>query len=93
MIYAKLIDGEAVFAPRKLRHGRTLVYNPTAALLAACGYKPVHFAELPECGEGLVPVPVWSESEEAIEQLWTTEPEGELSDAAALEILLGGGPA
>ena len=35
-------------------------------------------------------VPGWEETEEEIVQTWTVEPEGDISDAEALEILMGG---
>lgn len=90
MRYAKLIAGEISFAPRKLRSGDTVVYNPPVALLLEQGYKPVRFTEAPGAEEGFRPVSGWTESETEILQTWTMEPEDEISDNEALEILLGG---
>lgn len=90
MTYAKLTEAGIVFAPRRLRMGGTTVYNPPAELLLELGYKPVIYSEAPEVGEGFEAAPGWTETEDAIVRTWTLEPEGDISDAAALEILLGG---
>ena len=90
MYYAKLIDSELVFAPRKLRGGENTVYNPPAALLEAEGYKPVVYTEAPAVEEGCRAVCGWTETADKILQTWTAVPEGDISDAEALEILLGG---
>lgn len=90
MTYAKLINGILMIAPRKLRSGAVLVYNPPAALLEAEGYKPVVFTEAPAAEEGFRAVCGWTETANGILQTWTLEPEGDVSDAEALAILLGG---
>lgn len=90
MQYAKLIDGEIQYAPRKVQNGAYIVYNPAAALLTALGFKPVRFTQPPEAEQGSVAVFGWTETEAEIVQTWTTEPEGDISDAEALEILMGG---
>ena len=48
MKYAKLIDGQIVYAPRKLSVGKYVVYNPTPEMLIADGWKPVHIDQYPE---------------------------------------------
>lgn len=90
MTYAKLINGELVAAPRRIRLETHTVFNPPAELLEEQGYKPVRYTEPPEVEEGFVAVPGWEETEEEIVQTWTVEPEGDISDAEALEILMGG---
>lgn len=90
MSYAKLVNGKIVFAPRKLRSGDTVVYNPPMELLKENGYKPVINTDAPEAGEGNIASPGWTETEEAIVQTWTIEPERDIADAEVLEILLGG---
>lgn len=90
MSCAKLIAGSIRFAPRKIRSGDTVVYNPPAALLLAEGWKPVVYTEAPAVEAGYVAVSGWTETANEIVQTWTAEPEGELSDAEVLEILLGG---
>lgn len=90
MTYAKLLEGKVFFATRKILNGTNVVYNPSAAMLTEQGYKPVIFTEALEAEQGCVAVPGWTETEEAIIQSWTMEPEGDVSDAEALDILLGG---
>lgn len=90
MRYGKLTDGILVSAPRKLRDGDILVYNPPAALLEAKGYKPLVYTEAPAVEAGYAAVSGWTETADEILQTWTTEPEGDIPDTEALEILLGG---
>lgn len=90
MTYAKLIEGQIVFAPRKIRGPEYTTYNPPAEMLIEAGYKPVTYTDPPEVEEGYVAVPGWEETEEAIVQTWTVEPEGDISAEEALEILMGG---
>lgn len=90
MNYAMLVNGEIVFAPRKLRDGETIVYNPPEALLRQHGYKPTRETEAPETEEGFMAIPDWEETEEAVVRVWRIEPEGDLSAEEVLEILLGG---
>lgn len=90
MRYAKIHEGELLFAPHKLPSGDTVVYNPPAALLRELGYKPVTYTDPPETEEGWIPVQGWTETEEEIVQTWTVAAEGDIPDAEALDILLGG---
>lgn len=93
MKYAKLIDGQIVFAPRHITVGEYTVYNPTHEMLTAEGYKPVRYADPPEVEPGYVAVPGWDETAEEIVQTWTVEPEPDEVDAErAMEILFGGDP-
>ena len=73
MKYAKLIDGEIHYAPRKLRLETYTVYNPTPEMLIAEGYKPVRYTDPPEVEPGYVAVPGWEETETEIVQVWTVE--------------------
>ena len=66
---AKIIDGEIVFAPRKIRRevdgqSRT-IYNPTDEMLAAAGWLPVVEEPMPEAPEGYHYEPHYTE--------WITE--------------------
>lgn len=71
MSYAKLIDDQIQFAPRKLIVGEYTVYNPTPEMLIAEGYKPVRYADPPtEPGEGYQWSETWSETESEIVQGW-----------------------
>lgn len=90
MKYAKLVNGEPAFAPRKLCSGNNFVYNPTDEMLIAQGYKPVVFTEPPVMETGYVSVSGWLETADDIVQSWTVEPESDIADAEVLEILLGG---
>ena len=90
MRYAKLIDGAIQFAPRKLAVGEYVVYNPVADMLTEARYKPVQYTEAPEVEPGYIAIPGWTETEEAIVQTWSIEPEGDIPDDEVLEILLGG---
>ena len=74
MRYAKLIDGEIIFAPNKLVGETTTVYNPTPEMLMAEGYKPVRFTDPPVAPEGFYAAPDWEETEDEIVQTWTILP-------------------
>ena len=73
MKYAKLIDGQIQFAPRKLTVGEYTVYNPTPEMLIAEGYKPVIYTDPPETQPGYIAVPGWTENALEIAQVWTVE--------------------
>lgn len=90
MDYAKLIDGELVFAHRKLPVGDAVVYNPTTEMLTEAGYKPVIYTEAPTVEPGYIAVPGWTETDEAITQTWAIEPEpDEIDEARAYRIITG----
>lgn len=73
MDYAKLIDGNLIFAPRKLPVGDAVVYNPTPEMLTEAGYKPVVYTDPPVVAEGYMAVPGWEEQADEIVQTWTVE--------------------
>ena len=73
MNYAKLIDGNLIFAPRKLTVGDFTVYNPTPEMLISAGYKPVVYTEPPTVEPGYIAVPGWEENVLEIVQVWTVE--------------------
>ena len=89
-MYAKLMGGAFFSAPRVLVRSGQRIYNPPADILIAEGYKPVVYTDAPEVEAGFAVAAGWTETEEAIVQTWTVEPEGDIPDAEALEILLGG---
>lgn len=76
MRYAKLIDGEPVYAPNPVLVGDNYVGNPPAELLRELGYKPVTFTDYPsqEPDEGYYWAETWTETCEAIVQGWVQEP-------------------
>ena len=90
MEYGKLIHGEVDFAPRMLREGDYTTYNPPVEMIKEHGYKPIQYTASPETAPGFIAVPGWNETEEAILQTWTIEPEGDIPDSEVLGILLGG---
>lgn len=70
-MYAKYIDGVLTSAPRKIKDGNTVTYNPTAEMLTVLGYKPVTYTEEPEQVEGYYYEMTWTETEDEIVQGWT----------------------
>ena len=71
MKYAKLIDGNLVYAPRKLPVGETVVYNPTPEMLTDAGYKPVVYTDPPVVEPGYEAVYGWVDDGDEIRQVWT----------------------
>lgn len=92
MRYAKLINGSIYYAPNPILHNGLMRYNPPGSVYEAEGYKTVSLANQPEPpGVGWW-VETWTETESAIVQGWTwheATDEDEISDAEALQILLG----
>ena len=70
MTYAKYIDGHLEYAPRMVRTNKSIIYNPTEAILINLGYKPVYEEEMPVCEEGYYCEPRYSETDEAITIGW-----------------------
>ena len=92
---AKLIDGQIVFAPRKIQReidGETYItYNPTDEMLAEQGWLPVIETDPPEAPEGYHYEPTYTEEDGEIVQGWVlVEDPDDISDSEALEIILGG---
>ena len=80
MQYAKLMDGQLIYAPRKMQieigEEPYIVYNPPADMLAP---------------EGYTYVPDWDEFDGVIERVWDlVEAPDDISDAEALTIIMGG---
>lgn len=106
MNYAKLIDGQLQYAPRKLEIEMTFeidgepvtdlytVYNPTAEQYASHGWLPVRYTEPEEAPEGYHYEASYTEDGGEIVQEWTLvedEVSDEISADEALEIIMGGG--
>ena len=88
MKYAKLVEGQPIFAPNPIHINDLLVGNPKPEMLTEEGYKPVRYTEAPTPEPGSVAVPVWTETEEEIVQMWTEEPEpDEVDGERAMQIL------
>lgn len=96
MDYARLIEGEIQFAPRKLstiiNNEAFTVYNPPPALLEFSGYFPVIYNDMPnDASEGYHYEQRYIFNDDEIIQEWVlTEDSDEISDAEALAIILGG---
>lgn len=70
MRYAKLINNCPSYAPRRLRIGSVIVYNPTDAQLLAEGYLPVIETSAPEVDEQHYATPHWAIENNQIVQTW-----------------------
>lgn len=90
--YVKLTDGRLIYAPRKIKDGSTITYNPTAEMLLPLGYKPLTVKPMPEVGEGYHLEPVYSETNDEVIQDWQVveDPPVEPDAEEILDILLGG---
>lgn len=93
-MYAKLIDGALVYAPRKMNTeigGEPyVVYNPPAEMLEADGWLPVVYTDEPgDAPEGYHYEPTYTEEGGEIVQGWELV-ETDYSDAEAYDILFGG---
>ena len=92
-MYAKLINGALVFAPRKMAteidDEPYVVYNPPAELLEADGWLPVIYTDPPEAPEGYHYEPTYTEESGEIVQEWELV-ETDYSDAEAFNMLFGG---
>lgn len=90
--YVKLIDGRLTYAPRKIKDGDTIVYNPTAEHLLPLGYKPLRIEPMPEVEEGYHLEPAYTETDTEVVQDWTVveDPPVEPDAEEILDILLGG---
>ena len=90
--YVKLTDGRLTYAPRKIKDGDTIVYNPTAEHLLPLGYKPLTIMPMPEVEEGYHLEPAYTETDTEVVQDWTVveDPPVEPDAEEILDILLGG---
>lgn len=89
MNYAKLINDDLQYAPRRMRVGENIVYNPTPKMLEADGYLPVVETEPPTVEDGYYAEPHWAVVDGEIVQSWTVEV-AEPSADELLDIILGG---
>lgn len=83
MRYAKLLNDYPSYAPRRLRIGSVIVYNPTDAQLLSEGYLPVIETLMPDVDAQHYAAPHWSEQNNQIVQSWTVE-EIPITDEEAL---------
>lgn len=82
-MYAKLIDGVIHFAPKKIKHGDSITYNPPAEMLLERGYKLIQESEPPQAPEGYYYALSYTDEGEYISMVWTLTEE----DPDAEEIL------
>ena len=73
MRYAKLVNNYPSYAPRRLRIGSVIVYNPTDVQLLSEGYLPVVETPMPETDEQHYASPHWAIQNNQIVQSWTVE--------------------
>jgi len=94
MKYAKLIDGNPVYAPNPILHAGLWYGNPPGFVYEAEGYKPVTYTDPPgEPDAGYQWVETWTETDSEIVRGWEAvelPPEGDIDPAEALDIILGG---
>lgn len=91
-MYAKLINGALRPAPYKLKVGTNIVWNPTAEMLLADGWKPVTYTAEPATEPGFYAESSWDEQTDSIVQVWTIVEEPadmDIPDDEALSILMG----
>ena len=91
---AKIIDGQIVYAPRKIQREidgqEYTTYNPTDEMLAEQGWLTVVETPVPgDAPEGYHYEPTYTEESGKIVQGWVLV-ETEYSEAEAYEILFGG---
>ena len=91
MDFAKLIDGEIVFAPNPILVGENYIGNPPGSVYEDAGFKPVVYTDPPTVEPGYIAVPDWEDEGDEIVQVWSIEEEpDEVDDERAMEILFGG---
>ena len=88
MKYAKLIDGVIEFAPRKIKHGDSITYNPPVEMLIERGYKPLIETPCPEAPSGYHYELSYLDEGEQIVYVWTLA-EDEPTPDEILDILTG----
>lgn len=90
--YVKLTDGRLIYAPKKIKDGDTITYNPTAEMLLPLGYKPLRVEPMPEVEEGYHLEPAYTETDNEVIQDWQVvkDPPEEPDAEEILNVLLGG---
>ena len=92
-MYAKIIDGAIVYAPKKINRiidgQEYTTFNPTGEMLAEQGWTPVTETAHEEAPAGYEYRPVYMDDGDTILQSWELT-ERELSADEALSIITGG---
>ena len=91
MTYAKLIEGELIFAPNPILHAGLWYGNPPGEVYEAEGYKPVVYTEQPsETPDGYYWSEIWTEEDGNIQQGWVLVEKIDADPAEAIDYLFGG---
>lgn len=94
-MYAKLMSGTLRSAPKKVDYNGKTIFNPPEDVLLDMGYLPVTHTDMPtDASNGQHYESHWEQTDTEIVQVWTladnpAEPEPELSDDEALNIIMG----
>lgn len=72
-MYGTLTNGNLSPAPLRIILDGWQILNPTPEQLAAAGYKPVVYTDTPVAPDGYYAEAYWTETEEAIVQVWRLE--------------------
>lgn len=72
MTYVKLIEGKLIYAPKKIMVDGTTIYNPSAAMLTAQGWKPLSIEDAPAAEAGYHLEPIYNETETEVVLTWVT---------------------
>lgn len=94
-MYAKLINGTIISAPKTVDYNGKTIFNPPDDVLLDMGYLPVAYTDIPtDAPDGQHYESSWSQTDAEIAQVWElvdnpTEPEPELSADEALDIIMG----
>lgn len=70
MRYGKLVDGEFISAPKFVKVGDRVVFNPGSDILEEKGYQPVLYTDAPKVENGYYVESYWIEDERGIVQAW-----------------------
>lgn len=74
MKFAKLEEGNLIYAPRPLIVDGLHIFTDDLATHLAMGYKEVALTDEPEVTEGYYSTFVWEETQNQIVQTWVQEP-------------------
>lgn len=94
-MYAKIINGTLRSAPKTVNYNGNTILNPPDTVLQELGYLPVVYTDMPsDAPTGQHYESHWEQTDTDIVQAWTlvdnsVEPEPELSDDEALNIIMG----
>lgn len=70
-MYGKIVEGRLIAAPKMIKDGGTITYNPPIDILLRLGYLPVVNVPCPEAPEGYYYEHSWTELDGTITDVWT----------------------